>query len=69
MKIEIKIDGMSCAHCILAIEKNLVKLDLKKIKVDIGSAEIDFDETKIKKEDIAEAIAEAGYRVLSLNKY
>ena len=65
MKKEFKIDGMSCAHCIMAIEKTLLKLDLKKIHVKIGSAEVEFDNSKVNEKEIADAITEAGYKVIS----
>jgi len=65
MKKEIKIEGMSCAHCIIAIEKELSKLDLKKADVKIGSAEVEFDKSKVNEKEIANAITEAGYKVIS----
>ena len=65
MKKEFKIDGMSCAHCIMAIEKTLSKLDLQKFHVKIGSAEVEFDNSKVNEKEIADAITEAGYKVIS----
>lgn len=65
MKKEFKIDGMSCAHCIMAVEKNLSKLDLKKVDVKIGSVEVEFDKSKVNEKEIANAITEAGYKVIS----
>mgnify|MGYP002066014084 CR=1 FL=1 len=53
MKKEIKIEGMSCEHCVMAVIKSLSKLDLRKIDVKIGTASIEFDETKINEKDIA----------------
>jgi copper chaperone len=60
----IKIDGMSCEHCVMAVKKNLSKLYLKKADVKIGSADVDFDESQIDEEDIIKAIEEAGYKVI-----
>jgi copper chaperone CopZ len=65
MKKEFKIDGMSCAHCKMAIEKTLSKLDLKKILVKIGSAEVEFDSSKVNEKEIADAITKAGYKVIN----
>ena len=65
MKKEFKIEGMSCAHCIMAIEKLLSKLDLKNIHVEIGSAEVEFDKSRVSEKEIADAITEAGYKVIS----
>ena len=64
MKKTIKIDGMSCNHCIMSVKKNLSKLDLKQFKVEIGSAEVEFDESEVKEKEIIEAIEEAGYKVV-----
>ena len=33
MKKEIKIEGMSCEHCVMAVKRNLSKIDLRKIDV------------------------------------
>lgn len=68
MKIEFKIEGMNCPHCVKAIEKNLSKLNLKKADVKIGSAEIEFDESIISEKVIASAINEAGYSVIKYYK-
>jgi len=64
MKKTIKIDGMSCNHCLISVEKNLSKLNLNKIKVKIVSAEVEFDESKISEEEIIKSIEEAGYQVV-----
>jgi copper ion binding protein len=65
MKKTIKIDGMSCNHCVMNVEKNLSKLNLKKFKVAIGSVEVEFDESKISEEEIFRSIEEAGYQVVN----
>jgi copper chaperone len=64
MKKTIKIDGMSCNHCVMSVEKKLSKLNLREFKVDIGSAEVEFDESKISENEIIIAIEEAGYQVV-----
>jgi len=59
---EIKIDGMSCGHCEMAVRKELSKLDDVKVKkVKIGEAVVEFDETKTDEQKIYRAIEEAGY--------
>lgn len=57
------ISGMSCHHCVMAVNKELEKLQISEKKVEIGSAEITFDETKVAEKDIVSAIEEAGYKV------
>ncbi|GIK61201.1 MAG: heavy-metal-associated domain-containing protein [Ignavibacteriota bacterium] len=59
-----KIEGMSCHHCVMAVQKNLEKLNLEKIKVQIGSADVEFDEQKINENQIIKAIEDAGYKVV-----
>ena len=67
MKKEFKVDGMSCSHCAMAVEKNLSNLQLKNVDVKIGSVTVDFDESVIKVEDIVKSIEEAGYNVVEYN--
>jgi len=61
---EFKIEGMSCGHCVMAVNKALQKLELKDKQVEIGSAKVDFDETKTGEDQIKKAIEDAGYRVV-----
>lgn len=61
----IKIDGMSCGHCVMAVKKELSKLNLKVKDVQIGSAELEYDENKVNHENIKKAIEEAGYVMLN----
>ena len=63
MNKEYKIEGMSCSHCVMAVEKELNKLDIENKKVEIGSVKIEFDPAKVSEEDIKNSIREAGYTV------
>ncbi|OGU48166.1 MAG: hypothetical protein A2000_07985 [Ignavibacteria bacterium GWB2_36_8] len=60
---KIKIDGMSCGHCIMAVRKELSRLPLKIKDVSIGSAEIEYDEAKVTSDEIKKAINKAGYSI------
>ena len=62
-KEKVKIDGMSCGHCVMAVRKELSRLPLKIKDVSIGSAEIEYDEAKVTYDEIKKAIANAGYSV------
>ena len=43
----IKIKGMTCNHCVMAVTKALEKIDgVKNVKVDLAKAEATFDEVK-----------------------
>jgi copper chaperone len=61
---EIKITGMNCNHCIMAVKKELAKLSLEYSEVRIGSAKVSFDESKVTELQIEEAIIEAGFAVV-----
>ena len=63
MKKIFLIDGMGCDHCISSVRKSLSNLNLEKIDVKIGSAEIIFDEEKTDEKEIINAIEQAGYKV------
>ncbi len=67
--LDIKIEGMSCGHCEMAVRKELSKLDDVKVKkVKIGEAIVEYDETKTSEGIIYQAIEEAGYKpVLTKN--
>ena len=64
MKKSFKIDGMSCNHCVMSVQKKLLKLQLNKIKVDIGSVDFEYDEFKVNESEIIQAIEEVGYKVV-----
>jgi copper chaperone len=60
---EIKIEGMSCGHCVMAVRKELMRLPLKIKDVSIGSAEVEYDENKVTCKEIKKAINKAGYLI------
>ena len=63
MEKQFKIEGMSCGHCIMAVEKALDKLDITKKKVKIGSAKVKYDPSRVSEQAIKDKIKEAGYIV------
>jgi copper chaperone len=64
MKAVIKIDGMTCQHCIMAVKKEIQKLDIQNFEVVIGEVSVEFDENKVSQENIKQAVAEAGFVVV-----
>lgn len=62
---KLQIEGMSCGHCVMAVKKELAKLPVDVKTVDIGTAEVEYDENKVSKEDLVKAVDEAGYRVVN----
>ncbi|MDV6378154.1 copper chaperone CopZ [Sporosarcina sp. GW1-11] len=67
MKEIVKVQGMSCNHCVNSIEVNVGNLaGVSSVKVDLGSGEvsIDFDNEKISLGQIKETIEEQGYDIV-----
>ena len=63
----IKIEGMSCKHCVMAVRKAIESLNgVQSAEVDLEAKQaiVDFDEKKLKLEDIRAAIQEAGYETV-----
>lgn len=63
-KIDMKIDGMTCAACAKAVERVVKKLDgVESISVNIATdkANIDYNPSKVKLSQIKAAIEKAGY--------
>ena len=61
----IKIEGMSCQHCVMAVKKAVGAVDgVSDVQVEIGKAVVRYDESKAKLEDIEDAIKNAGYKIV-----
>ncbi|HCV43430.1 MAG TPA: copper chaperone [Bacteroidetes bacterium] len=64
--VDLKIEGMTCGHCVMHVKKELSKLsDVKIEDVQIGKARVQYDETKVGPQDFVRAIDEAGYRLVT----
>jgi copper chaperone len=59
-----KIEGMSCHHCVKAVEVELNEIGVEPIKVEIGSVKVKFEESKFSDKDIITAVEEAGFKVV-----
>jgi copper chaperone len=60
----IKIEGMSCEHCVMRVKKAFEALGgIADLDVKIGTARITYDESTVKREDLEAAIEAAGYKV------
>jgi Cu+-exporting ATPase len=59
----LSIEGMSCHHCLNAVNKALAALPGVKIEsVRMGRAELSFDPAQADPERIIAAVTDAGYR-------
>lgn len=64
--VNIGVDGMVCESCVEGIEGTLANMEgIEKIEVDLETtlAVIEFDETKISREEVEAAIERLGYTV------
>lgn len=62
---ELKVEGMSCNHCVNAVTKSVQAVDpAAKVEVDLPQQKVRVDSTA-SIEQIAAAVDEAGYPVLS----
>jgi len=62
---ELKISGMTCSHCVMSVRKQLEKLTGVEIKdVRIGSALVAYDESKVSRAILRNAVEEAGFTVV-----
>lgn len=58
----LKIDGMSCGHCVAAVKKALAGLDGVTVEnVAVGSATVSYDPAVSSTAKITEAVSDAGY--------
>ena len=64
-KISVDVLGMTCAACSTRVEKALNKQEGVKASVNLlaNKATIEFDENKVKEEDLIKIIEKTGYNV------
>lgn len=63
-RLELKIDGMSCSHCIKAVQGALEGLPGVTVKdVEVGRAEVEVAEDGPVTDRILQAVADQGYLV------
>ncbi len=65
-RLTMKIDGMTCGHCVSSVDKALKKIDGVTVeKVAVGSATVSYDPTAVSEARIAEAVSDEGYSVVA----
>lgn len=66
-RIQLHVEGMSCNHCVNAVERTLSQLGASG-KVDLAnkSVEVTYDENQVTLDKIKEAIEEQGYDVIGV---
>lgn len=64
-QIQLKVEGMSCNHCVMAIEGALKQIGSKgKVNLDSATVDIEYDENKVTLDQIKEAIEDQGYDIV-----
>ncbi|MCM3576039.1 copper ion binding protein [Mesobacillus subterraneus] len=70
-KIVLKIDGITCGHCVGKVEKSLKSLpgvEVAKVDLKKGTAKVKYDDSKQTIDKLNEAVREAGYESESTSK-
>ncbi|CAJ1004405.1 MULTISPECIES: copper chaperone CopZ [Bacillales] len=63
--VTLRVEGMSCNHCVNAIEKALKELGASgKVDLAAKTVEVSYDENALTLEAIKEAIEDQGYDVV-----
>jgi len=65
--VELKIEGMTCGHCVMSVKKELGKVaGLTVQNVELGRALVQYDEATVTADQLAKIIEEAGYELVSM---
>ena len=68
-RITIKIDGMTCGHCVSQVTKALTGLPGVKIEqLRVGEATVSFDPAASSEEGITRAVEDQGYSVATASR-
>ena len=62
--LHLNIEGMTCEHCVRAVDGRLRKTPGVQVdKVVVGAVDLHYDRSKISLDDISELISDEGYTV------
>jgi copper chaperone len=63
-EISMKIEGMSCQHCVMSVKKAVDAVQgINSSEVSVGSAKISYDDIKTDRDAFVKAVQDAGYKV------
>jgi copper chaperone len=63
-RVTLKVDGMTCGHCVKAVTQALEDLDgVHDVHVDLagGTAQVDYDEALVTARELESAVLDEGY--------
>ena len=62
--LQLNIEGMGSAHCVMIVKNTVSKLPGTEIStIEVGKAQINYDKNKTSPDQIIGAIEKAGYKV------
>ena len=65
VSMKIEIEGMSCGHCVGAVQRALGEVDGVIVEeVSVGSATVTYDPAKTSVDAVSKAVEKAGYAVV-----
>ena len=60
--VKLEVTGMSCGHCVQSVKEALAAVPGVTVEnVQVGSASLTFDESKVTVADLVDAVYNAGY--------
>ncbi len=65
--IELTVEGMSCHHCVAAVQKALEQLNgIQRVEIDLQGKKVrvDYDPAAVKIESMKESIENQGFQVV-----
>ncbi len=63
--IELKVEGMSCGHCVKAVTASIQSQDPKaKVEVDLEKKTVTVAETDLSRTRVSMAVEDEGYKVV-----
>ena len=63
-EVNLTIEGMSCQHCVMRVKKALEQVPgVSGSEVNVGTAKVTYDESRVRIEDVERAVDNAGYKV------
>ncbi len=66
-RINLRINGMSCGHCVASVSGALQQVSGARVeRVEIGLADVSYDPTSTSRADVVDAVRNAGYEVESV---
>lgn len=67
MKMNLKVEGMSCQHCVMAVSQALFTIDgVENVQIKLESKLVEVTGKGLSEEAIKDAIDEAGYDLVEV---